>query len=381
MSDYIPFEIQVSIMNRLPVKALLQFRTVSKSWKNSIDSQNFVIGYGVRPSETYRFTLTYDQGHFGYLYLVDDDLSFHPLNLIVPSFPRSFDFMNFPYIDLTPVGTSEGVWCFHSYYKSIVIWNPSLRKSVGLMVPNWLRNKSGRKSFIAFGVSPENLDPTVLHISLPKTGHGEWFVTVFSFATKHWRPIETQNTPRDSIRLKRSSQAVIGRYIFWVASENIVQHESDRPSYKRYMLMSFDMITQTFLEVQIPECIRVHLPIPFTILGHRGAVVIHGNILSDVNNVFCVRMLELEGASLTGRILLNFTNVTHCCLKLLGFTMFDEPIIEVETPFQAEHTLEVYQHWSQQFHNVCVEGDAGTFYMGPYKESLILLTEQDGSIY
>ncbi|GKA08671.1 transposase, MuDR, MULE transposase domain protein [Tanacetum coccineum] len=42
MSDNIPFDIQMDIMNRLPVKSLLQFRTVSKQWKFSIDNFDFI---------------------------------------------------------------------------------------------------------------------------------------------------------------------------------------------------------------------------------------------------------------------------------------------------------------------------------------------------
>ncbi|GJZ23012.1 F-box domain containing protein [Tanacetum coccineum] len=36
MSDNIPFDLQLAIMNRLLVKSLLQFRTVSKSWKSMV---------------------------------------------------------------------------------------------------------------------------------------------------------------------------------------------------------------------------------------------------------------------------------------------------------------------------------------------------------
>ncbi|GJT91612.1 transposase, MuDR, MULE transposase domain protein [Tanacetum coccineum] len=43
MSDNIPFDLQLAFMNRLPVKSLLQFRTVSKLWKYSIDCSDFVI--------------------------------------------------------------------------------------------------------------------------------------------------------------------------------------------------------------------------------------------------------------------------------------------------------------------------------------------------
>ena len=145
--------------------------------------------------------------------------------------------------------------------------------------------------------------------------------------------------------------------------------------------MAFDLITLTFQEIQIPETTLVHLPIPFKLCEHTDALVIYGNILSDVNNVFCVRVLEVEGGSLTGRILTTFNHNSHCSLKLLGFTESEEPIVEVDTPFQSEHTLEVYQHWSRQFHSVCIEGDAGTFFMASYMESLILSNEHDGSIY
>jgi hypothetical protein len=45
MSDNIPFEIQQEIMRRLPVKSLIQFRSVSKSWKSLIDSSTFIADY------------------------------------------------------------------------------------------------------------------------------------------------------------------------------------------------------------------------------------------------------------------------------------------------------------------------------------------------
>ncbi|GKB98884.1 zf-CCHC domain-containing protein [Tanacetum coccineum] len=44
---HIPFEMQIEIMNRLLVKSLLQFHSISKSWKSCIDSSTFVFRYGV----------------------------------------------------------------------------------------------------------------------------------------------------------------------------------------------------------------------------------------------------------------------------------------------------------------------------------------------
>ncbi|GJU27955.1 putative F-box domain-containing protein [Tanacetum coccineum] len=47
MSDVIPFDIQSEIMKRLPVKSLIQFRSVSKQWKSFIDSPKFIKNYHV----------------------------------------------------------------------------------------------------------------------------------------------------------------------------------------------------------------------------------------------------------------------------------------------------------------------------------------------
>ncbi|KAI3776462.1 hypothetical protein L1987_46247 [Smallanthus sonchifolius] len=45
MSDNTPLEIQEEIMKRLPVKSLIQFRCVSKTWKSLIDSSDFIANY------------------------------------------------------------------------------------------------------------------------------------------------------------------------------------------------------------------------------------------------------------------------------------------------------------------------------------------------
>ncbi|GKD07713.1 reverse transcriptase domain-containing protein, partial [Tanacetum coccineum] len=51
--DYEPtVQSQMDIMNRLPVKSLLQFRAVSKQWKFSIDSFDFIRNYGCREINT-----------------------------------------------------------------------------------------------------------------------------------------------------------------------------------------------------------------------------------------------------------------------------------------------------------------------------------------
>ncbi|PWA41546.1 F-box domain-containing protein [Artemisia annua] len=163
MSDNIPFDIQVDIMNRLPVKSLMQFRSVSKSWKAAIDCNDFIRRYGFHEVDNSSFILTYKLDNMGLLFNVDNNLGFAPINT---------DLMLHT---LKPVATSEGVWCF-SYVDNvmIVLWNPSIKRSVGVLVPSYMYQPDSPKMVFGFGVRPDTLDPTILKINYPYYGEGPW---------------------------------------------------------------------------------------------------------------------------------------------------------------------------------------------------------------
>ncbi|GKD54937.1 F-box domain containing protein [Tanacetum coccineum] len=135
MSDNISFEIQVEIMNRLPVKSLLQFLSVSKSWKCMIDFSFFVFTYGVH---------------------TDLNLSNHKT-----------------------IGTSEGLWYF-SFGNNLLatLWNPSVKKSIGIFVPVFNNIPVCHKIILGFGVPPYTLDPTIVKISYPVSGQGVKKLTI-----------------------------------------------------------------------------------------------------------------------------------------------------------------------------------------------------------
>ncbi|GJX00886.1 transposase, MuDR, MULE transposase domain protein [Tanacetum coccineum] len=150
---------QMEIMNRLPVKSLLQFRTISKSWKSYIDSTAFFFNYCVRKSVNDVFYLTYNHGRLGYMIYVDANLIHTPA------------LANLHVSNLKPVGTSNGILCF-SYGNNMMVCiaNPSIGKKVGVSVPT--SEPDGSKIILGFGVRLDNLDPTVLKFSYPSSGEG-----------------------------------------------------------------------------------------------------------------------------------------------------------------------------------------------------------------
>ncbi|GJT25142.1 transposase, MuDR, MULE transposase domain protein [Tanacetum coccineum] len=164
MSDNIPFDIQMDIMNRLPVKSLLQFRTVSKQWKFSINNFEFIRKYGVRERNSCYFNLSYKHENAGFMYSVDENLAFRHMD------------SNLNIFSLTPVSLSEGVWCFAFGKNSmLLLWNPSIKKSVGISVPNYTFQPDSPKMIFGFGIRPVTLEPTLLKINYPLYSDGPWY--------------------------------------------------------------------------------------------------------------------------------------------------------------------------------------------------------------
>ncbi|GJW68093.1 F-box domain containing protein [Tanacetum coccineum] len=157
------------------------------------------------------------------------------------------------------------------------------------------------------------------------------FTTLTSNFTNSWYPDENHRLPRESIRIKkRPSQAVLGGFIYWVGAETFPTGDGDS-------LVMFG----TF-------CV--------------------GDII-----LLCAWLLMVDGGSITSYGILFSIPTSHSVL-LVGFTNNDMPIVEVdELGYQLTHTLQVYDPISEEFHAVGMEGDGGSFYIGPFKESLPLL--------
>ncbi|GKD76113.1 hypothetical protein Tco_1334395 [Tanacetum coccineum] len=175
---------------------------------------------------------------------------------------------------------------------------------------------------------------------------------------------------RLGIRIKRScGVAVASSCIFWGCSKTFFN--DDGSSYKLYMLVPFDLINHQFYVLDIPTQLKNSLPIPFYISKLGNTLVISGNLIHYEDRYICAWLLEVEAAVVTSWRML-FVIPSQNIEKLLGFTMDDDPIVEVDSGQEMVHTLQVYDRSSQQFHNG-IEGHGGSFFIGPYKESLILL--------
>ncbi|KAI3776479.1 hypothetical protein L1987_46264 [Smallanthus sonchifolius] len=174
MSDNIPFDIHVEIIKRLPLKSLIQFRSVSKPWKSLIDSSDFIARYSSQQQHLlvrYQDLVDLEQK---YVSIVDDNtFPQHRVSLTPPPLVRMLKDPSNMSDESSILGSSHGLLCFSGYCKDglrfslygmpmVVLWNISIRKAVVVVVPN-ARDVKYRTA-LGFGVCRETTDPKIVHI-------------------------------------------------------------------------------------------------------------------------------------------------------------------------------------------------------------------------
>nr|XP_043635021.1 F-box/kelch-repeat protein At3g06240-like [Erigeron canadensis] len=389
MSEYIPLEVQEEILKRLPVKPLIQFRSVSKQWRSFIDSPDFIASYGVRQTHPNRLILRYKHiinplhGEERYLAFVDNDHSFIKQD-ITPAVPGLIKDIE---TNSIVVGSSHGLLCVNSYYKFgdgypydgteiVVLWNPSINKSIGIEVP-YMHDLSVFVSDVTgFGVCPVTFDPTIVKIGYGF--HSPWKVEIFTLSTGTWRILST-NLPRESIRdLENWSQVVIDRFIYW-AAVNLFVAEDD-PS--RFWIISFDLTAKEFKEINLTGTLTNQL---FSIQGIsklRGSLVVlsyHGEFEEDPS-VCCLWMMKEQGISKSFTKLYTINLPDATVKTLLGFRKTGDLILETQHQNEENAQLEVYNPYSKAIDNLGVDGKYYSVFMC-YMVSLLLHDQLDGFIY
>ncbi|GJZ86534.1 hypothetical protein Tco_0658144 [Tanacetum coccineum] len=237
---------------------------------------------------------------------------------------------------MLPVGSCHGIWCFSYGIPSIscILWNPSIKRSINILVPALNSAPKNDKILLGFGVRPDTLDPTIIKVSYPRAGQGSWQVSVFTLSCMDWKILENECLPRESIRFKRSSQVVVGRLLFWVGHERFVN--DDGVVFKEHLLVSFDLIDHSFQVHHIDAIFRYGLIVLVWISNIGNYLILSGSRDEIDSWLFCGWSLFVDARTITSfNLLLAFS--TPNALRLLGFTN-DEiplPIVKVPGPNQA----------------------------------------------
>ncbi|XP_076939699.1 uncharacterized protein LOC143608574 [Bidens hawaiensis] len=162
-------------MTRLHVKSLIQFRSVSKTWKSIIDSSDFISkhykGHHTKPQHLlvmYQDTLVRFSGQVDYkqtyVSIVDDhNFPKHKVSLKVPLLVKKLGYPTIIDTSHCLVGLYSGT--LHDEIISrrtdvVVIWNVSIRKVAAVFVPNVIEDEIYETN-LGFGVCRVTNDPKI----------------------------------------------------------------------------------------------------------------------------------------------------------------------------------------------------------------------------
>ncbi|KAI3470418.1 hypothetical protein Pfo_027081 [Paulownia fortunei] len=241
-----PEEIIAEILSRLPVRSLLKFRCVSKSWCSLISSKHFIAAHLKISRKETNFTRhsiisTVLRPCYSLKHCSLESLLCGPVADAV-----DFDYpMKNPNNLVRLVGCCNGLVCIAINGKHFFLWNPSTRKYKKL--PD-VDDRMKRGLFITkhgFGCDESNEDYKVVGIlsGFCNAGRYETMVKLYSLRTNSWKVIEVF---KDGLPFDDTGKFVSGKL-----------HWGRRVGFNsRWDIVSFDLGSETCETVEQPRYVE-----------------------------------------------------------------------------------------------------------------------------
>ncbi|XP_027116778.2 F-box/kelch-repeat protein At3g23880 [Coffea arabica] len=243
-----PHEILVEILSRLPVKSLVKFKCVSKSWLSLTSNPHFIKAH-------LRISANKDDfRHHGLIFTVLPPNSHShlkqcslrsALNVEMSSIQViDIDYpMKSPHKSVWVVGSCDGLVCIAIEENDLFLWNPAIRKYKKL--PDLaIRLKHGCYIIFGFGYDMLNDDYKVVAIFCVFRGGNDYETEVRVYSLKHdsWMRIENF---KGGVPLDDSGKYANGK-LHWAASRGFDSNHS-------WKIVSLDLGNESYGEVERPE--------------------------------------------------------------------------------------------------------------------------------
>jgi F-box interacting protein len=368
MSDYLPDEVVVNILQRLPVKYLLRFRCVCRSWNSLITSPAFIdshINQSIENNDSNNLPhplliVRYcaENPNADHYKLFRDNEAFEECTEF--EFPIKSRRIN----HFLLIGSENGLICF-SEHERYILWNPSIRKVVTLPKPCITRKTHGISCFIqAFGFDPRTNDYKVVRIVYGVTQKA--LVEVYSVSTGSWR------ITSDSIPSLASLDIT-----YWLVPKACLKGSVHFAGFTRgnEAVFSFDLRDEVFREMILPDNIGDRrLETDTCVFRDSLAVLFY---YEHERKKYCSIWVMKEYGLVDSWVKLFTIDIARGIGKVVGFRMNGHIILETRTKFNWE--LSSYDPESQQALQLGIKGRLHYFCVDTYKENLVLLNEANNA--
>nr|XP_023910074.1 F-box/kelch-repeat protein At3g23880-like isoform X1 [Quercus suber] len=358
MSDYLPEEVVLQILCRVPVKSLIRFRCVSKSWNSLITTSAFIDSHLTQslslPSNSNKLIVS--RGDFKtkveyYEFIHDDnndsDSSFHQFQNV--EFPLSFSYFKL-------IGSVNGLFCLCEK-EQIILWNPCIRKFITLPKTN-----SVSAVINGFGFDARTNDYKVVSIATKPRR----LVEVYSLKEGAWRKTSAGDSlSPGTMFLCYNGAAFINGAVHFQATIRITKKLKVCP-----FILSFDFGDEVFRTISLPNSV-LREELEFDIFGFRGSlsVVCYTHRIRTSCSIWVMK--EYDDVNTWSKL----CTVDLCGVirRVLGFRKNGHVIVEAD--LKTDPKLSSYDPQSKRVKNLGIYGRSFNSCADNYVESLVLLNK------
>ncbi|XP_042477613.1 F-box protein CPR1-like [Macadamia integrifolia] len=255
LNKNIPEDIIPDILSRIPVKPLLRFRCVCKSWCALIIDPAFVKMHLSRSLSSNNYVgLILSNGFF---YAVDLDSSEPQALVQLDHQPDKFQ----NYVtDI--VGSCNGLLCVYNndHEEDIFLWNPSTRRHQKLPI-NPIKSSS-LAQFVVYGFGYEPITDDYKVVRVVDSFSKEVEVNVYSLSTNSWRRVGDMPVHINAEGDHYVSGVLVNSALHWIA-------KGKTP----YIIISFDLQDEKYREVALPDSVDDKIFMTLGVLGGQLCVV------------------------------------------------------------------------------------------------------------
>ncbi|GJV73180.1 F-box/kelch-repeat protein-like protein [Tanacetum coccineum] len=245
------------IFARLPIKTLIQFRSLSKSWYSRIASPAFIRMFAILRSMntpnkvliqhvTCKVTLGQSREYI-YTLHSEDKLPVCPIRGYTDVTPVQFTFPNFPFSRIDIIGSCNGIIClgrincsYGSREPGFILWNFSIRRDVKIPDHPFMRAyEKDCEASLGFGFDPIANDYNIVGIFYDGTVHTSF---IYSLKTNSWSEIDFPTRPNFSVMPRA---ILFNGALHWVATET--------SNIRERMILNFNLSSKVFGTISLPK--------------------------------------------------------------------------------------------------------------------------------
>ncbi|XP_019162887.1 PREDICTED: F-box/kelch-repeat protein At3g06240-like [Ipomoea nil] len=375
MSDHhhFPEELQIEILKSLPVKSLLRFTAVSKSWYFIITSPAFISAHrrhhrNGNSATNLLLLRRYDKSYNEEKYSVLNDTD-HQLLTLNNSFELSLPISSLSGYFRT-VGFYNGVVCLSDDHKvdcrNVTLWNPSIRKLRTLPRPS-IRPAYPFRFVLGFGASPRSDDDLkVVRVVYARKGvHLDKCrippkVEIFSLSTGLWRRITATGLNYYMV-YHVWTQVFINGAVHWIGYK-LLENQGFQS-----LIVVFTMADELFDEILLPDELAPVNPSNLSIMVFEEFVAVV-KYSRRIHGGSCELWIMKEYGVVDSWTRLHTIELVGRMEKIVGFRKNGEFLLSTN-----KSELVSYCPNTRVFNDLGIPGIKLSFYVDKYLESLVLL--------